>query len=908
VQRLPIERIAQASANQRKGRSGRTSAGIAIRLYSEEDFASRPEFTVPEVQRTNLAQVILQMAALELGTVSNFPFLDVPDARSIKNGYLTLLELGAVDENGELTALGRKLARLPVDPRIGRMVLAGREHGCERNVLVIAAALSVQDPRQRPFEAQGKADAAHRQFQDEGSDFAAYLKLWREYHSQAAAGTKSQLRKWCEAHFVSWIRMREWIDVRRQLAELSAEPGDKPRKAAGPDSLHRALLTGLLANVAMKLGDTYVGANNVKLTIFPGSGLSKKRPNWIMCAEMVETGRLFARTVAAIEPQWIEPAALHLVGRAYFEPHWDAPRGQVLAYERVSLFGLPVVAKRRIDFGRIDPETAREIFIREALVGGRLQKLPPCVGHNRRLVTDIAALEECTRQRDLFVGEEAINSFYAARLPDDVHTAAAFEAWRKKAESREPRLLFLDMAELLTRQPSADTGETFPPDLDLDGSRLAVSYRFAPDDPDDGVTLHVPLAALARLSRERLDWLVPGLRADKINAYLESLPKALRRDLGPIRPLAEACAGAVTDTGDLPGQIAAYLATAIGRKISPHDFRPELFPEHLKMNVRVIDPAGKPIASGRDLDKLQRDLGDQGRRAFARATMPHEKQAAISQDFDSLPVSVEIRHGTSTLTAFPALFDDGGSVSIRHFDTEAAAKDAHRSGVKRLILGELSATFKQVRRTLPGAQALALRFLPLCSGDELRDDILIAAIDRALGIDAAAIRTKADLEAHARRIRGTIGQIADAIALALGAVSVDYQAAVSFLASVRDPPKAAVEAHIGRLVYKGFVSRTPASKLVHLPRYLRASRLRAERFGNDPALGRARAAEIDARFASYHARLAEHERRGIADPEIERFRWMLEEWHVSLFAQDLKTAEPISKKRLDEQWARVKQK
>ena len=541
VQRLPIEKISQASAQQRTGRAGRTSAGVAIRLYSEDDFASRPAFTPPEIVRTNLASVILQMAALGLGAIEEFPFVEPPGTRAIRDGAATLFELGALDEEHRLTRVGRELARLPVDPRVGRIILGGRDHGCLQEILVIAAALSVQDPRYRPHDAKEKADQAHRRFQSESSDFVSYLKLWDAFQEEAGRVGSSKLRAFCEAHFLSFLRMREWQDVHRQLHQLVRGMGFPLKSARGDDAaLHRALLTGYLGNVAMKLDEKlYVGAHNVKMNVFPGSTLFKKRPAFIMAAEIVETGRLYARTVSTIEPEWIEPLAEHLLERRYFEPHWDKSRGQVVGFEKVTLYGLPIVQRRRIDFARIDAEAAREIFIREALIAGEIRTPGAFLRHNREIVASIEALADRARRRDLLVDEQAVYAFYDRALPADVWSAARFEAWRKKNEKSHPRALYLSRDDVLVGDAAAVTEGHFPDALTAGGLRLPLTYRFEPGHEEDGITVTVPLAALGELDAAPFEWLVPGLLVEKATALLESLPKAIRKNFVPVREMAE---------------------------------------------------------------------------------------------------------------------------------------------------------------------------------------------------------------------------------------------------------------------------------------------------------------------------------------------------------------------------------
>ncbi|MCW8875091.1 MAG: ATP-dependent RNA helicase HrpA, partial [Gammaproteobacteria bacterium] len=541
VQRLPIEKISRAAADQRAGRCGRVAAGICIRLYSEEDFAARPAFTEPEILRTNLAAVILQMSALGLGAVEDFPFVEAPDPRFVRDGFKLLQELGAVDERQRLTERGRQLARLPVDPRIGRMILAAREELCLREVLVIAAALAAQDPRERPLDKAQAADEKHRLFAAPQSDFLGYLNLWNAYHEQARHLSQNKLRKWCQQHFVSYVRMREWHEVERQLQRLVTDMGLRlNQEEAEPDAIHRALLSGLLGNIAMKTAEReYTGARNLKLELFPGSVLVKKRPQWIMAAELVETGKRYARTLAAIEPRWVEPLAPGLVKRSHGEPHWEKKAGQVVARERVTLYGLPIVTQRRVNYGPIDPVLSRELFIREALVAGQLETPGRFMAHNRALVAEVLELEARARRRDLLVSEDELYAFYDARLPADIHDKVAFERWRRQAERAAPRCLYFAREELLAQEEAVDVRQ-FPAELEWQGLRLPVRYRFEPGEEDDGMTVTVPLAALNQLRPEFFEWLVPGLLEEKLTLLIKSLPKQQRRHFVPVPEYARA--------------------------------------------------------------------------------------------------------------------------------------------------------------------------------------------------------------------------------------------------------------------------------------------------------------------------------------------------------------------------------
>jgi ATP-dependent helicase HrpA len=912
VQRLPIEKISQASAQQRAGRAGRTSAGVCIRLYSEEDFAARAPFTPPEIVRTNLASVILQMAALGLGDIEQFPFVEPPGTRAIRDGTATLFELGAIDEEHQLTRIGRELARLPVDPRVGRIVLGGRDHRCLAEILVIAAALSIQDPRFRPHDAKEKADQAHRQFQSDNSDFVTYLKLWDAYQEQASNLGSSKLRAWCEKNFLSFLRMREWQDVHRQLHQLVREMGFPILSGRDDAALHKALLTGYLGNIGMKLDDRlYVGARNVKMNVFPGSVLFKKRPAFVMAAEIVETGRLYARTVAKIEPEWIEPLAEHLVERRYFEPHWDKSRGQVVGFEKVTLHGLPIVAKRRVDFARIDAEAAREIFIRDALVQGELRSHAPFLRHNQGVVASIESLADRARRRDLMVDEQAVFAFYDKTLPQDIWSASRFEAWRKKVERGAPRLLFLDPSDVLVGDAAAVTLDQFPDAIAIGELQLPLSYRFEPGHEEDGITVTVPLAAVGELDEAPFDWLVPGFLVDKTTAMLESLPKALRKNFVPVREVAQRFAAKPYDRNEpIARALRRHLATERPVDVPETAFGNSAEPEYLRMIFRVVDAQGKPVATSRDLGALQEKLGLRSRETFTVASQTAwGRDRVTGWDFGDLPARVEVRHGAFTIPGFPALTPEGDGVALRVFQHEGEASAAHRRGLRRLFALRLGETVKHVRRNLPGIQAMILQFAMVANGDALRDDIVAAAIDRATIGDGAPPRTQGEFERAAENARGKLFELAAEVCGKVAPILAAYQDVVRLSSAggpaANDATRKEIRDHVARLVYPGFISETPWSKLGHLERYMKAVRLRLERLAQNPAKDRSREAEIAPHWRAYTARADDPRHRDAEHPELDRFRWLLEEWRVSLFAQELRTVEPVSAKKIAEQWAKV---
>ncbi|MBL8259841.1 MAG: ATP-dependent RNA helicase HrpA [Candidatus Competibacteraceae bacterium] len=913
IQRLPIEKISQASANQRAGRCGRVMAGVCVRLYAEEDFRSRPAFTDPEILRTHLAAVILQMSALHLGRPEDFPFVDPPDSRQISDGFRLLFELQAMDEQRRITDLGRQLAKLPLDPRLGRMLLAARGEGCVREALVIVAALSAQDPRERPPDRQQAADEKHRRFRDEQSDFMALLKLWDHYQEQARQLSKNQLRNRCQAEFLSFVRLREWRDLHHELLGSITEMGMRPNEAPAPyASLHRALLTGLLDHLGAKREEAvYLGARGRNFYLFPGSGLFKKRPRWVMAAELVETSRLYARTAARIEPEWVEGLAGHLLKRSYAEPHWEKRSARVMALERVTLYGLPLIANRRVHYGPLDPALAREIFIRQALVEGELHCQAPFFRHNRQLLAELEELETRVR-RDLAADEETLYRFYDGRIPEGIYSGSGFEAWRKQAERENPRLLFLDRAALLADAGPAIAGERFPDHLDLDGLKLPLAYRFAPGAEDDGVTLTVPLAAVNQVDPKRLDWLVPGLRAERMAALLKALPKALRRHFVPVPNVVQALLE-VIEPGEraLTEAMAERLERMTGVAIPAEAWNPDAVAPHLRLRVRVVDAEGQELAVGRDWAAIQAQLRGEARAGFAALPTPEfERERVRDWDFGPLLEEVQFTRNGVQLRGYPALIaEPDGTLALRLLDSPARAEAATRIGLRRLVGWRLGPAFKQLARDLPFFQQMTLHSLGLGTQEALREDVLAAILDRAFLLDRPLPRDREAFEALLERGKIRLADAKRAVCAEAAEILAAYhearRAVAAADATAWAEALADVREQMGELVYPGFLSRTPPEWLAQLPRYLRAILLRLQKLRQAPDKDRQRRADIirlAQRWRGQHERNARLEKR---DPELIRFRWLLEELRVSQFAQELRTVEPVSVKRLEEQWRRV---
>ena len=919
---LQIEKIAQASANQRAGRCGRVAAGVCVRLYGDDDFVARPLYPEPEILRSSLAAVILRMAALDLGAVEDFPFLEAPGPRAIADGYQLLQELGAVDAERALTPLGRELARLPLDPRVGRMVLAAREQGCLAEVLVIASALSVPDPRERPLERQQAADQAHLRFRDERSDYLSLVLLWEFFAARLSEKlAHRRLVDACRAQFVSYLRLREWRDVHSQLASEITDLGwrwnpalpatiDPARYAA----IHHALLAGLLGNIGNKgeEGDAYQGARGTRFWLHPGSGLAKKPPKWILAAELVETTRLYARCAAKVEPDWIEAVAGDRVTRDYFEPRWDADRGEVVASERVQLYGLTLVARRRVSYGAVDVAAAREVFIREALVPGTLATKGAFLAHNRRLVADVAELEHKARRQDVLVDDETIAAFYFGRVPAGVCSLVTFERWRAEAERADPKLLHLTRDVLMRHAAMHVTEALFPETLEVAGVPLPLKYRFAPGHPLDGLTLSVPLALLNQVDAARLTWLVPGMIREKVTAYLKALPKAWRNRLVPLPDAVTAFLEAVPFGEDtLPGALRRYLKARLS-EAPPVDVWDAIdLPPYLACNLRVLDAAGMELAAGRDLAALRDQLGEAAQLSFAQASPGMGKRGLKSWDFGDLPATLTTARGGQRITGYPALVDDGDSVSIALSDTREAAEASNRAGVVRLIriaLKDVLARYEGTARGngIPVFSAAALQLKAAIPTERLQADVLAAVCDRAFVGDDPLPRSERAFAEQVKRARTRLPAVAEGAFRLLGAIAAEHIALTQRINAL--PPALTrlgteVRARRDALVRPGFFAATPWAQLAHLPRYLKGLDRRLAKYPENPDRDVRHAAMVTQWWQRYHDRVERDRQAGRADPALDAFRWLLEELQVSLFAQELRTPFPVSVKRLQKAWS-----
>jgi len=890
VEMLQVEAISQAAAQQRAGRCGRVADGICIRLYSEDEFKKRPAYTDPEVLRSSLAAVILRAKSLGLGELEDFPFLDPPAPRAIADGYGLLQELNAVSEDRELTEIGRELARLPLDPRIGRMLVAARAERCLSQVRIIAAALSVQDPRQRPADKAGAADERQAQFDDERSDFLAFLNLWKLFDGK--------WEKACRENFLSVPRMREWRDVESQLGKTLEELEWPGSSSSEYRPIHRALCTGLLGNIGYKeesgeaAAGSYLGARGIKFWIHPGSGV-KKPGRWVMAGELVETTRLFARKVAAVDPKWLEELGGHLLKRERHDPFWDPRRGQVLALERATLYGLPLYANRRVSHD--NAAEAREIFIREALVKGELETRAPFLAHNRRMVAEIERLEHKSRRPDILVDEELIHAFYDARLPPDVHSASALEHWRAQAEKGKPKLLFLAREDLMRHEAAGITTDNFPPALQLGPNRIALDYHFEPGSPRDGVTMTVPLALLNQVPAARSEWLVPGLLKEKVRALAKSIPQRLRHKLGPLDEFAEAFrkAAPASDT-PLADALRRFVRQEFNLEIPVDALRPDSAPAHLHMNFRVIAEDGRQLAMGRDLHALKKELGREAETILRQEAAIPEAERHTGWTMGDLPELMEIERDGQTLIGYPALVDAENAVVLQVFDSPEKARELHRAGVRRL----LAIAFRERIRDLQKTFAKDVKLAPLAA------DVVAASLERAF-LDGETPTTAKDFARRVEEGRSRFGLIAQEIARSAAGIVAEHASLQKKLAAMEKnfpQPVAEVRQQLERLLAPGWLARTPWERVQHLPRYLRAASLRLDKLRADPERDARLAAEVARIETPYRREAAGRARYGAPPAELEQFGWLLEELRVSLFAQELRTPVPVSAKRLAKLW------
>ncbi|HEJ7889003.1 TPA: ATP-dependent RNA helicase HrpA [Serratia liquefaciens] len=911
VQRLPIEPVSQASANQRKGRCGRVSDGICIRLYSEQDFLSRPEFTDPEILRTNLASVILQMTSLGLGDIAAFPFVEAPDKRNILDGVRLLEELGAIKtaDNGhyQLTPQGRQLAQLPIDPRLARMVLEAQKSGSVREVMIITAALSIQDPRERPMDKQQASDEKHRRFADKDSDFLAYVNLWDWLKEQQKEHSSSQFRRLCRNDFLNYLRVREWQDIYTQLRQVVKELG-LPVNSEPSDyrSVHTALLTGLLSHIGQKDADKqeYTGARNARFSIFPGSGLFKKPPKWTMVAELVETSRLWGRIAARIEPEWIEPLAQHLVKHSYSEPHWSKSQGAVMATEKVTLFGLPIVAARQVNYSTIDPLLCRELFIRHALVEGDWQTRHAFFSANLKLRAEVEELEHKSRRRDILVDDETLFSFYDQRIPGEVISGRHFDNWWKNAAKQNADLLSFEKEMLIKDGANKVSALDYPNTWHQGNLKLRLTYQFEPGTDADGVTVHIPLPILNQVEDQGFEWQIPGIRRELVIALIKSLPKPVRRNFVPAPNYAEAFLGRVTAL-ELPllDALERELRRMTGVTVSRDDWQWEQVPDHLKMTFRVVGEKHKTLLEGKNLTALKLQLKDKVQETLSAVADDGLEQSNLHiWSFGKLPEFYEQKRGGYSMKAYPALVDEKDSVAIRLFDSEQEQQQAMWQGTRRLLLLNIPSPIKYLHEKLPNKAKLGLYFNPYGRVLDLIDDCISCGIDKLIAEHGGPVWQEEDFARLQEKVRAELNEtvvgVAKQVEQILTAVfninkRLKGRVDISLALALSD-----IKNQLGGLVYRGFVTNNGWKRLSDTLRYLQAIERRLEKLATDPHRDRAQMLRVEQVQQVWQQWLNKLPPKRQQDEEVKEVRWMIEELRVSLFAQQLGTPYPISDKRI----------
>jgi ATP-dependent helicase HrpA len=930
VEQLQVEPISQAAANQRAGRCGRVAAGICFRLYSAQDWAQRPAFTDPEILRSSLAAVILRMKALKLDAIEHFPFIEAPSGRAVADGYALLQEIGALNEANELTALGGQLAKLPLDPRVARMLLAAHESACLSEALIIAAALSVQDPRDRPFGQEEAADRAHQAFKDEKSEFSSYLKIWQFYlekvqHKKSQRKLNEELRQ----HFLNPLRLREWHDVHGQLHHTLAELGWKFNgSAATYEQLHCALMSGLLGNLMSKADDEphFNGARGLKCFPWPGSSLAKKPGRWIMAAELVETSRLFARTLARIEPEWIEKVGAHLLRKSWSEPHWEKKSARVMAQERATLYGLTIYQGRRVDYTRLNAAEARDIFIREALVAGDWEPhgtaAQTLLAQQKKLLRDIEQLEHKARRQDVLVDDTLIEAFYQAQVPATVTCGAEFESWYAHALQQQPQLLRLTRDDVMRHEAAGITTDLFPKTMTLGGIAMALTYHFEPGSARDGVTLTLPLFALNAVSELQCEWLVPGMLKEKVQGLLKSLPQKIRRHCVPLPDYA---AGFIERHQSNDQSLLAVLIQDLNvqrqLRVQASDFKLETLPTHCFMNFKLVDEHGRQLGMERSLAKLKQEWGQEARQQFQQIARPVVQavtemplqtvktsgttrvstEAITSWNFGTLPELLELKKAGQTLVGYPALVEAGEACQLDVFDDPATAALQHKKGLRRLFALQLRDQLKYLEKNVPGLTAMAMHYMPLGSQEELKRQILDLALERACltepwPTDETSFQQRRD------EAKGRLNLLAQEIAKLCSAILSEYAAVQKKLPQIKSmsASHADIQMQLQQLLCKDFLLRHPYEQLVHFPRYLKALWHRIDKCRTDPGREAQRLAELQSLQTPWQRRVAAL--KGVRDEQVETFRWLLEELRVSLFAQELRTPMPVSVKRLQKIW------
>jgi len=911
IQRLPVEAISKASANQRAGRCGRLGPGVCIRLYAEEDFNNRPDFTDTEITRTNLASVILQMLALRLGDISHFPFLEAPDPRAVRDGFRLLEELQAVDDKGKLTLVGRTMARLPVDPRLARVLVEAAQLGCLQEALVIVSALGIQDPRERPLEKQQAADEAHRRFQHPESDFCGWLALWHYYEEQRQALNSNQLRRFCLKEYLSWMRMREWREVHRQLLLLSHELKlGLNRTPADYDAIHKALLSGFISQVAQRLDDGgYLGARTRKYQMFPGSTLHRKAAKWILSAELVETRQLYARSNARVDPEWIELQGRHLLKHEYYEPHWQRRRGQVMGKEKVSLYGLVLADGRPVSYARVDPVVAREIFIREGLSALQVDTRLPFQRHNRQLIERIQELEERSRRRDILVDETVLYAFYDTRLPPEVVDVASLEKWYRTQPRELQDALRLTEADLVNQQAAPVDPAQYPQQLQLESLALPLDYVFDPGKSSDGVSLEVPITALKQLREAELDWMVPGLLREKCIALVKALPKGLRKHFVPVPDVVDKVLPLLKrEDGSLRQALARQLLRLTMVQLPADCWDGVQLPDHLRMNIKVLDEQGKLIGSGRELQALKEQLGALVQASISRAgNASMERQGLTGWTFGELPEVTEVKADRLQVKAWPALQDRGDSVDLVLLDSAYRARLTSIAGVTRLLLLASKQQVRYLEKHLLQNPAHLHALRSLGPRADLLQELIMRAYVIAFRLDELMPRSEAAfrqlLEQGKPEVVGVADRLEALLCRVLGQRLALQQRLQRGFSSAADLLfRQDVQQQLEQLIHPGFLQSTPWLQLQQVPRFLQAIEQRMEKYGTQKVRDQQATRLLQGLWQRYAERKAWCERHERADEALDDYRWLLEELRVSLFAQALGTRVPVSEKRLEKFW------
>ncbi|BCG64041.1 MAG: ATP-dependent helicase HrpA [Methyloprofundus sp.] len=917
IQRLPIEKVSQASANQRAGRCGRVADGICIRLYSQDDYLSRPEFTEPEIKRTSLAAVILQMASLKLGDIRDFPFVEPPEDKMIRDGLTTLQEVHALDKSGKITAVGLQLSKLPVDPKLARMLLAAGELSCLNELSIIVSGLSIQDPREKPADKMQQADAKHAEFIAEGSDFLSFVNIWNTVEERKKHLSNNQLRKWCKQKFLSYVRLREWHDVHAQI--LQVIKGELKLKVnsteASYEAVHQALLPGLLSNIGFKHEQyEYLGARNLKFYIFPGSGQYKLRPKWLMAAEQVETSKVYGRCVAKIEPQWIERCAEHLIKKNHFDPHWEKKVARGAIYERTLLFGLTLQSRRKIPYEHVDPKAARQMFIRNALVEHDYQTRAPFFKANEALLEEVGYIQHKGRRVDLIEDEEWLYDFYEQKIPETVVNGITFDQWRKKAEREQPKLLFLSKEDLTRHDEGHISSWEYPDEKQVGRLVLSLQYRFELGHEEDGVTLIIPVHQLNQLTEQPFEWLVPGLLSEKLTALIKGLPKQLRKHFVPVPNTVERCLEVEPEgKGSLYEWLAMRLRKLTGEAIPLTAWNKEILTDHLRMNFRVIDEQGQQIDNSRDLKALQRKYTEAAGDSFNQLAEDElNYTGCIKWVFDELPEVYQFEQNGQNFIGYPAIIDEGDSVGVRILDTQEKAALQHERGLLRLFQLQLKKEAKYILKNLPFSPEAELAYNRLAKHPDLSKDIMsesykqdmLALIIKSVFVSGKTIRTEQQFEQSLRENKTELMNIANKIGESVVQALANYAQIKQKIASFpqQEPAVQDVQQQLARLFYQGFLTLTAYEHVRHFPRYLKAITARMEAMLQQPTKDQQKMQEM-AKFQQWFWQSVEKRQKNeLVNPESEAFRWMIEEFRVSLFAQQLKTPYPISAKRLEKAW------